>query len=217
MGLTAKSVSSFRDWAKDNGSKLRLLGTPILFWNPENGSGDDSRVWWRIPVSLHPHLWNWQWVDDCSVRLVILRSGSVQEEHEMCWQTSEGPRRVANLEPNTIYSVPVVIRSVRGESDPVVAGANRGIYFSLPTHSPIVTNADVMLERKIPTTSLSNKDYVMQLEIRRQGSVIKKSQLYVLHVPPSSQDNRHFSLHLRSVPEFKITHHRQLAQFEART
>ena len=135
----------------------------------------------------------------------------------MCWQTSEGPRRVVNLEPNTIYSVPVVIRSVRGESDPVVGEANRRICFSLPIRFPIVTNADVTLESKIPTTSLSNKDYVMQLEIRRQGSVIKKSQLYVLHVPPSSQDNRHFSLHLRSVPEFKIARHRQLAQFEART
>lgn len=167
----------------------------LVFGKATDETGEDFLVWWHIPVSINPRFWQRYELNNCSVHLVVMESGQIISEFPMCWQTSKGPELVINLERTKRYLIPIAIRSIKGNTYEVFVDKHRKITFQLPSHSPIFTTSDVILEDKTKI-DLINKDCIIRLHIRRKGRVIKRSRYCVLSVPPATWDNRQF--HLRN-------------------
>ncbi|MGH7772184.1 MAG: hypothetical protein ACREQA_08080 [Candidatus Binatia bacterium] len=169
---------------------------PICFGKPRDAAEQDFFSWWHIPVQIEPGFFHSSYIDNCTVSVVLLKHGKVKQRADLCWQTDEGPRMVIDLERKRTEIVPVAIRSVLGQDFGVFPDSQRLPPFILPSHAAILTDSAVLLEGEISLPGLANRDYVLRLEIRREGKVIKKSNYYVLTVPDSSADNKSFDLHI---------------------
>ena len=169
---------------------------PICFGKPRDAAYQDLFMWWHIPVHIEPGFFHSSYIDNCAVSAVLSKYGKVEQRADLCWQTNEGPRKVIDLARKRTELVPVAIRSVLGQDFGVFPDSQRLPPFILPSHTAILTDSAVLLEGEISLPGLANRDYVLRLEIRQEGKVIKKSNYYVLSVPHSSADNGSFDLHI---------------------